>query len=62
VNAEKELRELKKRLNIENGVYLYKCERCEHLVALHQLSCSMCKAINSFYEKPEKPISDGIMN
>jgi hypothetical protein len=36
VDAEKELRELKKRLYIENGVYLYKCERCEQLVALHQ--------------------------
>lgn len=36
VDAEKELRDLKRRLYIENGVYLYKCERCEHLVALHQ--------------------------
>ena len=61
MDAEKELRELKKRLYIENGVYLYKCERCEHLVALHQESCSKCKAINSFHERPERPISDEFM-
>jgi predicted ATP-dependent serine protease len=62
VDAEKELRELKKRLYIENGVYLYKCERCEHLVALHQEKCIKCKAINSFHERPEKPITDEFMN
>jgi phage FluMu protein Com len=61
VDAEKELRELKKRLYIENGVYLYKCERCEQLVALHQESCRNCKTINSFYERPERPISDVFM-
>ena len=43
-------------------MYLYKCERCEHLVALHQEKCSKCKAINSCYERPEKPIADEFMN
>ena len=43
-------------------MYLYKCERCEHLVALHQEKCSKCKAINSFHERPEKPIADEFMN
>ena len=52
VDAEKELRELKKRLYIENGIYVYKCERCEHLVALHQESCRKCKTLNSFHESP----------
>ena len=61
MDTEKELRELKKRLYIENGVYLYKCERCEHLVALHQESCSNCKTLNSFYERPERPILDEFM-